>query len=204
MKTCHYSEFKIHFEKQRVFCTTIRINLNSKYTIIKNFLHRVRITMWPRIRIDFFFIYSFFEMNFLSSDNYVHYSECVSLNPMTLMVIIYQLFFLCRLMWFQVIRYRIYFKQSSMKFIFLSSVVIWIKFCRCHLIYTKTFRLMKYCTVKQILDNFKLIENLFLIHCIILVQNNAVYKPQKHTLWFDLHRFKCNLYERFLLAQKLM
>lgn len=41
---------------------------------------------------------------------------------------------------------------------------------------------MKYCTVKQILDNFKLIENLFLIHCIILVQNNAVYKPQKHTL----------------------
>lgn len=104
-------------------------------------------------------------------------------------------------MWFQVIRYRIYFKQSSMKFIFLSSVVIWIKFCRCHLIYTKTFRLMKYCTVKQILDNFKLIENLFLIHCIILVQNNAVYKPQKHTLWFDLHRFKCNLYERFLLAK---
>lgn len=114
------------------------------------------------------------------------------------------IFFLCRLMWFQVIRYRIYFKQSSMKFIFLSSVVIWIKFCRCYLIYTKTFRLMKYCTVKQILDNFKLIENLFLIHCIILVQNNAVYKPQKHTLWFDLHRFKCNLYERFLLAQKLM
>ena len=125
----------------------------------------------------FFYIYSFFEVNFLTSDNYVHYSECVSLNPMTLIVIIYQLFFLCRLMWFLVIRYRIYFKQSSMKFIFLSSIVIRIKFCWCYLIYTKTFRLMKYCTVKQILDNFKLIENLFLIPCIILVQNNAVYNP---------------------------
>lgn len=133
--------------------------------------------MWPRIRIDFifFYIYSFFEVNFLSSDNYVHYSECVSLDPMTLIVNYYQLFFLCRLMWFQVIRYRIYFKQSPMKFIFLSSIVIRIKFCWCYLIYTKTFDWWNTVQLSKFLIILKLIENLFLIPCIILVQNNAVY-----------------------------
>ena len=134
MKTCHYSlNLKIHFETLRVFCTTLRINLNSRYIIIKNSRYKVLITIKRRkcdqelkfILFYFSTLIQFFEVNFLSIDNYVHYSEFVSLHPVTLIVINY----LCRILWFLGIHCRIYFKQSSMKFISLSSVVMKIKFC---------------------------------------------------------------------------
>ena len=216
MKTCHYSlNLKIHFETLRVFCTTLRINLNSRYIIIKNSRYKVLITIKRRkcdqelkfILFYFSTLIQFFEVNFLSIDNYVHYSEFVSLHPVTLIVINY----LCRILWFLGIHCRIYFKQSSMKFISLSSVVMKIKFCWCYLIDTKHFDWWNTVQIGKFLIILKLIENWFLIS---FSTKNAVYNAysflcivvgfqttKTYSMILICTALKCNLHERFLQAQ---